>query len=345
LARTAYARQERSSPQFFNLLAFILASCPTPPNEEALRTQFASIGIEAGKPFDAGANVDAYLAGMAAGQKQIDVARAAVKSAQGLFGTPEAMQGMYLERAVAAQYGILGNTAEEAMYLGYADTPDGRPLTGANAYTLTFAKDALPPANAFWSVTLYEAAAAAAGRKSPRPLLDQLADAPRDEARRRRRPDALHSARVTGEGSRSELASGTRGPLLMVLRVYYPKQSVLDGSWQQPRWSPPNPRKAGRSLVLYYAGGVRGRPPYGEESPGSLGRVQDNVLSGRPEGKCHRNIPLVAMRARVKCEVRATERRGDARSGKPHLKQDRSKTPVRRRGRPVRRATSHRGAR
>jgi len=23
----------------------------------------------------------------------------------------------------------------------------------------------------------------------------------------------------------------------------------------------------------------------------SQGRVQDNVLSGRPEGKCHRNIP------------------------------------------------------
>jgi hypothetical protein len=24
------------------------------------------------------------------------------------------------------------------------------------------------------------------------------------------------------------------GPFFMVLRVYYPKQSVLDGSWQQP---------------------------------------------------------------------------------------------------------------
>lgn len=226
--------QERSSPQFFNLLAFILASCPTPPNEEALRTQFASIGIEAGKPFDAGANVDAYLAGMAAGQKQIDVARAAVKSAQGLFGTPEAMQGKYLERAVAAQYGILGNTAEEAMYLGYADTPDGRPLTGANAYTLTFAKDALPPANAFWSVTLYELPQQLLVAN---PLDRYLINSPMLPGMKRDADGGLtlyiqHAS--PGKDREANWLPAPAGPFFMVLRVYYPKQSVLDGSWQQP---------------------------------------------------------------------------------------------------------------
>ena len=32
----------------------------------------------------------------------------------------------------------------------------GQMLTGANKYTLTFAKDATPPANGFWSITMYE---------------------------------------------------------------------------------------------------------------------------------------------------------------------------------------------
>jgi hypothetical protein len=226
--------QERSSPQFFSLLAFILEGCPPSAYEESLRAQFATIGIEAGKPFAPGSNAEAYLAGMAAGQKQIDVARAAVKSAQGLFGTPEAMRGKYLERAVAAQYGILGNTAEEAMYLGYADSPDGRPLTGANAYTLTFAKDALPPANAFWSVTMYQLPQQLLVEN---PLDRYLINSPMLPQLQRDSDGGLtlyvqHDS--PGKDRESNWLPAPAGPFFMILRVYYPKTSVLDGSWVQP---------------------------------------------------------------------------------------------------------------
>jgi hypothetical protein len=56
---------ERTSPAFFNLLAFVLQFCPTPSDEVALRTTFASIGIVPGKPFDAGSEASSYAAGMA----------------------------------------------------------------------------------------------------------------------------------------------------------------------------------------------------------------------------------------------------------------------------------------
>jgi hypothetical protein len=32
----------------------------------------------------------------------------------------------------------------------------GQPLSGANRYTLTFAKGQTPPVNGFWSITMYE---------------------------------------------------------------------------------------------------------------------------------------------------------------------------------------------
>jgi hypothetical protein len=32
----------------------------------------------------------------------------------------------------------------------------GKPLDGANKYTITFEKGAMPPVNAFWSITLYD---------------------------------------------------------------------------------------------------------------------------------------------------------------------------------------------
>src|SRR6202795_2029155 len=45
--------EEKTSPQFFNILNFVLQFCPTVPSEEALMARFAKIGIGAGKTFDA----------------------------------------------------------------------------------------------------------------------------------------------------------------------------------------------------------------------------------------------------------------------------------------------------
>ena len=41
--------EEKTSPQFFNVLNFVLQFCPTVPSEKALMARFAKIGIGAGK--------------------------------------------------------------------------------------------------------------------------------------------------------------------------------------------------------------------------------------------------------------------------------------------------------
>src|SRR5215469_10254517 len=62
----------------------------------------------------------------------------------------------YLKRAIVAQAGLGANLPEDAIYpLNLADET-GKPLDGANKYTLHFDKDGMPPARAFWSVTLYD---------------------------------------------------------------------------------------------------------------------------------------------------------------------------------------------
>ena len=54
--------------------------------------------------------------------------------------------------------GISGNDAAEALYPLLAAASDGKkPDCGPNRYTLTFPAGQLPPANAFWSVTMYDA--------------------------------------------------------------------------------------------------------------------------------------------------------------------------------------------
>jgi hypothetical protein len=60
----------------------------------------------------------------------------------------------YLKRAIVAQLGLGANLPEDAIYpLNLADE-SGKPLNGANKYTLHFDRGDAPPASAFWSVTL-----------------------------------------------------------------------------------------------------------------------------------------------------------------------------------------------
>ena len=62
-----------------------------------------------------------------------------------------------MDRASIALRGLGALPPDDAIYPGVTNDADGRPLDGANKYTVHFAKDALPPVNAFWSLTLYDA--------------------------------------------------------------------------------------------------------------------------------------------------------------------------------------------
>ena len=46
--------------------------------------------------------------------------------------------------------------AEDAIYPLNIGDENGRPLDGASKYTIHFDKEALPPVDAFWSITLYD---------------------------------------------------------------------------------------------------------------------------------------------------------------------------------------------
>ncbi len=157
--------QQRTSPQFFEILNFALRFAPTLPEEKDLRERFAKIGIGPDGNFDAekltpemrtaieGGMADAWAELDALKKNDIDTGK--VGSAQ-FFGTRQDLKGNYLYRMAGAVFGIYGNTAAEALYPSFTNDSTGAPLTGANNYTFRFAKGQLPPVNAFWSLTVYE---------------------------------------------------------------------------------------------------------------------------------------------------------------------------------------------
>ena len=134
-----------------------------------MRTEFAKIGVEAGKQFAADKltpeEKTALESGMKSGIEKIkqkigDLGRDenGWRVMTNGFGDRQAYAGDFTLRAAAAMAGIYGNSPAEAIYplLG-ADSEGQKPDCSTNRYTLTFPAGQFPPANAFWSVTMYDA--------------------------------------------------------------------------------------------------------------------------------------------------------------------------------------------
>ncbi len=63
----------------------------------------------------------------------------------------------YRHRAVIAMVGLGANLPEDAIYPMAAVDGDGKRLNGRNKYVINFPAGKLPPAQAFWSLTMYNA--------------------------------------------------------------------------------------------------------------------------------------------------------------------------------------------
>jgi hypothetical protein len=226
--------EERTSSRFFNILTFVLQFCPAPKSEIGLRRRFASVGIAAGESFDAGSLAGAFADGMKAGQKTIDEERAAIKSTSDLFGTPEQMHDRYLDRAVGAQYGILGNSPAEAMYLGYTKGSDGLPLDGSKRYILHFPNGGLPPTKAFWSLTMYDLPQQLLVANPLNRYLINLPMLPKLILNTDGGLTLYIQHTSPGADKEPNWLPAPPGPFFIVLRDYWPQESVIDGSWKQP---------------------------------------------------------------------------------------------------------------
>src|SRR5437762_7788363 len=156
--------EEKTSPQFFNILNFVLQFCPTDPSETELMARFARIGVGAGKTMDASKRSPEMKAAVEQGVadawaefgglvKEFDAGKV---TSGDVFGTRSYLKNNYLYRMGAAVMGIYGNSKQEAMYPVYGVDAAGQKLNGANLYTLHFAPGELPPVHAFWSMTMYE---------------------------------------------------------------------------------------------------------------------------------------------------------------------------------------------
>jgi hypothetical protein len=151
-----------------------------------------------------------------------------------MFGTREYLKNNYLYRMAAAVLGIYGNSKEEAMYPVYAIDAAGQKLNGTNKYTVHFAANEFPPVNAFWSLTMYDLPQSLLVAN---PINRYLLNSPM-------LPQFVKDAdggltfyfqnESPGTDKEPNWLPAPKGPFISAMRLYWPKEAALNGTWKAP---------------------------------------------------------------------------------------------------------------
>ena len=137
----------------------------------------------------------------------------------------------YLKRAIVAQVGLGANLPEDAIYPLNLGDETGKPLDGANKYTLHFDKASLPPVNAFWSVTLYDNE----GFQVPN-TLNRFAVSSWMPFKYNTDGslDLYFQNESIGADNEANWLPTPKGPFNLTLRLYAPQSDALTGKWNPP---------------------------------------------------------------------------------------------------------------
>jgi hypothetical protein len=236
---------------FLWYLDFVLHFAPPGPEEAAIRARLARIGIGAPGTVSLNDLPPEHKAAVALGLKEgarkvteaVDQISRKVNgwNVGSSFGDRAFYNGDWLRRAAAAQSGIYGNSAAEAVYPMARSDADGQPLDGSqHPYTLTFPAGQLPPVNAFWSVTMYD------GKTQlliQNPIDRYLINSTMLPSMKKG-PDGSLTIYLQNKAPEKAKASNwlpaPDGPIYLVMRLYWPKvesPSILppgEGTWQPP---------------------------------------------------------------------------------------------------------------
>ncbi len=150
----------------------------------------------------------------------------------------------YLKRAIVAKLGLGANLPEDAIYPVNLADESGKPLDGSNKYALHFEKGETPPANAFWSVTLYDSE----GFQVANPLNRfNLASWMPLKSNPDGSLDLYFQNESPGADKEANWLPAPKGAFNLLMRLYAPKSNALTGKW--------NPRPVARVQSFPSVGG------------------------------------------------------------------------------------------
>ena len=145
---------------------------------------------------------------------------------------PEMGKVQTLHRLVH-RFGYFRSFAEFALNSIEVDA-DGKPYDGANKYVMHFDKGEMPPAQVFWSLTMYDAEYFFVPNKINRYTLSS-------RNKFKTNPDGSTDLNIQnqspGKDKESNWLPAPAGKFILMLWLYWPKEkdpSIINGTWNPP---------------------------------------------------------------------------------------------------------------
>jgi hypothetical protein len=225
--------------KFFTYAAELLKVNRPHLTDEPIIARMKKIGIEPGKGFDIGKVSPAVRAALEAApssaQKVMQWKTPALARVANHWSMNTDTVGVYgnyyLKRAIIANAGLGANVPQDAIYPLNLGDQAGRPLDGVNKYTLHFDRGALPPVDAFWSVTLYDPEGYQVANPLNRFALSSWMPFKYD-------PDGSLTLYIQNENPGKDKEANwlptPKAPFNLTMRLYAPKSEALIGKWNPP---------------------------------------------------------------------------------------------------------------
>lgn len=221
-------------------LAVLMKKNPPHLVDTPIMMRAAALGLVPGKDFDPGRLDAQTLAAINAGAGDAkERMQAKMRSTAGrvngwstftdnigTYGTS------YERRALIALAGIGANLPEDSVYPTAVVDLEGERLAGDQRYVLHFDKGQLPPARAFWSVSLYDLQ----GYQVPNEI-QRFALGDRDALKYNE--DGSLDLYIQGDNPGVDRASNwlptpKAGNFALTMRIYLPGPSIFNGKWSAP---------------------------------------------------------------------------------------------------------------
>jgi len=223
--------------EFFKYAAELMKHSRPHVTDWSIIARMKRIGLEPGKSLDSTkVNGDVLERGAAAGLKllhdKLPTLARVINGWQMNTDTMGVYGNYYLKRAIVALVGLGANQPEDAIYPLATSDSGGNPLVAENKYVLHFSKDELPPVDAFWSLTMYDAEGFqvanpinrfAIGDRNP---LTFNGDGSLDLY--------IQSDDPGADKDSNWLPAPKSGQLGLTLRLYAPRPQVANGFWNPP---------------------------------------------------------------------------------------------------------------
>jgi hypothetical protein len=227
------------SGTFFKTLARLMASNPPAAADAPALAMLARIGVVPGQDFDPG-KLDPAVAKEL--EKSVPLALEKLQAAGKTWGKPVNGWNVppmnvgefgtdYGFRAVVAFIGLGANLPADAIYPFAFVDGDGKALSGANRYVVHFDKAQTPPANAFWSLTMYDSQSFPVANPINRYTISSWMPL---RYNKDGSLDVYVQKDSPGQDKQANWLPAAAGDFSITMRVYWPKPAMLEGSWAPP---------------------------------------------------------------------------------------------------------------